>query len=85
VDKNNENLKEISLDLINKAREDLLEKQECREIVKEIVSEFGASQRQILEIINLLALELEDRDRMTAIRTAIKEMKNGAIIIDKAD
>ena len=76
--------KTLSLDAINKAREDLLEKQECREIVKEIMS-FKPSQRQILELINLLSLELADTEQMKSIRGVIKEIKGDALIIAKAE
>lgn len=71
-------------ELLNKAHEDLAEKLECREIVKEIIN-FGISQRQLLELINLLALELEDDEQMRSIRAAIKEIKGDAIMIAKAD
>jgi hypothetical protein len=43
-----------------------------REIVSEIVR-FGVSQKQILNIIKLLAMELEDRDALVAISAVVKE------------
>jgi hypothetical protein len=45
---------------------------ECRNIVKEI-KEFGINQRQTLYLIHLLALELENREVMTALTEAIGE------------
>lgn len=42
-----------------------------REIVTEILR-FGVNQSQMKEIINLLALELEDRDLMVSIRGVIE-------------
>ena len=42
----------------------------CREIVAEI-NRFGVSQRQKLYLINLLALELENREVMVALVSAI--------------
>ncbi len=54
--------------------EDLLENAMAREIVQEIMK-FGVSQPQILQIINLLALELEDNDTMKAIRQLIEDSK----------
>ncbi|MEK6884250.1 MAG: hypothetical protein AABY22_31760 [Nanoarchaeota archaeon] len=77
-------LKNIPEDLINKAHEDLFEKQECREIVKEIM-DFQPSQRQLVEIINLLSLELCDVKQMKKIRNAIKKIKGNALIIAKAE
>jgi uncharacterized membrane protein len=43
-----------------------------REIVSEILR-FGVSQAHIVHIINLLALELEDREMMLAIREITSE------------
>ena len=54
--------------------EDLLENAMAREIVQEIMR-FGVSQPQILQIINLLALELEDNTTMKAIRQLIEDSK----------
>lgn len=42
----------------------------CRQIVAEI-AKFGVTQNQILNIIKLLAMELEDRDSMLAISETI--------------
>lgn len=43
---------------------------ECREIVKEIKG-FGVSQRQLLYLIYLLALEVENREVMQALVKAV--------------
>ncbi|MAG26405.1 hypothetical protein CMI47_12720 [Candidatus Pacearchaeota archaeon] len=76
--------KNIPKELITKVQEDLLEKDECRNIVKEIM-DFGVSQRQIIEIINILALELENREQMISIRNATKKIKGDSLIIGKVD
>jgi hypothetical protein len=44
----------------------------CRRIVDEILK-FGVNQNQILNIIKLLAMELEDRDALVAISAVVKE------------
>ena len=44
----------------------------CRQIVQEVIK-FGVSQKQILNIIKLLAMELEDREALVAISAVIKE------------
>ena len=43
-----------------------------RDITQEILR-FGVNQEQIRSIINLLALELEDREMMLAINRAVKQ------------
>jgi hypothetical protein len=48
-----------------------------RQIVSEILK-FGVNQKQILNIINLLAMELEDRDALVAISSIVKEALEGA-------
>ena len=48
----------------------LLESAKCREILNEIL-DFGVSQHQIAVLIKLLALELEDRDKMLEIVSVI--------------
>ena len=53
----------------------LSDKQRSREIVKEILK-FGVSQSHILNIIDMLALELEDRDMMLAIRGTTSKDEN---------
>ncbi len=45
---------------------------ECRQIVQEIRN-FRVSQRQILYLVELLALELENRETMTAVLEAVKQ------------
>jgi hypothetical protein len=48
----------------------------CRQIVSEIMN-FGVSQDQILQVINLLAMELEDRNQMLAFRNFYKSIQEG--------
>lgn len=43
-----------------------------RQVVSEILK-FGVNQKQILNIINLLAMELEDREALVAISSIVKE------------
>ena len=52
---------------------------ECREIVNE-VREFGITQRQVLYLIYLLALELEDREIMLTLTKAIGENRDNVAI-----
>lgn len=49
-------------------------RQTCRDIVREI-KEFGVNQRQILFLVQLLAMELENRQVMQAISKAIGEAR----------
>lgn len=49
----------------------------CRQITAEIIK-FGVSQKQILNIIKLLAMELEDREALVAIAAVVKEALEGA-------
>ena len=49
----------------------------CRQIAGEI-SKFGVNQRQLLNIIKLLAMELEDREALVAISAVVKEALEGA-------
>jgi len=57
---------------------DVLSLEKTRNIVKEII-DFGVSQDEIYKIIELLSLELEDREKMLkiveAINSSIKETK----------
>ena len=53
---------------------------QCRQIVSEI-NNFGISQRQILKIIELLAMELEDINKMKNIVILIKTMYNAEDMI----
>tara|TARA_B100000700_G_scaffold126567_1_gene141721 strand:- start:516 stop:752 length:237 start_codon:yes stop_codon:yes gene_type:complete len=59
-----------------KSEEDIhIEKMiQCREIVKEIIN-FGVSEEQKLQIIYLLSLELENRDKMLGISNLVKGQK----------
>jgi hypothetical protein len=61
---------------------------ECRKIVREI-KDFGISQRQMLYIIYLLALELEDADTMQALVKAVGENREkfpvSKLIVPKDD
>lgn len=50
------------------------QRHECREIVREI-KKFGVNQRQLLFLIDLLALELENNDHMRRIRSAVVETR----------
>lgn len=54
-------------------------RKECREIVLE-VKKFGVSQRQMLYLIYLLALELEDIGAMKAIVKAVGEHRENVPI-----
>ncbi len=47
-----------------------------REIVSEVMN-FGVSQTQLTQIINLLALELEDRDAMLGFTNVYKSLQEG--------
>lgn len=49
-------------------------RQVCRDIIKEI-KDYGVNQRQILFLIQLLAVELESREAMTAISRVIGEVR----------
>lgn len=44
----------------------------CRQITNEVVS-FGVNQKQLLNIIKLLAMELENRDALVAISEIVKD------------
>jgi hypothetical protein len=50
------------------------EKMKSREIVAEIMK-FGVNQNQILQIINLLSLEIEDRNTMLCFVNAYKSLQ----------
>ena len=47
---------------------------ECREILREVM-DFGIRQDQVLQLIFLLALELENREAMLAISNIAKDYK----------
>ena len=44
----------------------------CRQVVAEILK-FGVNQKQLLNIIKLLAMELEDREALVAISAIVNE------------
>lgn len=52
----------------------------CRQIVKEI-NNFGISQRQSLVLIYLLALELEDVEKMRSITRMVREMSGDELFL----
>ena len=60
-----------------------LESQKSREIVAEIMN-FGVNQDQLNQIINLLALELENRDHMNEYRNVFKSIQNSDLIGDES-
>jgi hypothetical protein len=47
---------------------------ECRQIVKSIV-DFGVNEWQKLQIIQLIAMELEDREKMVLIKETVDSLK----------
>ena len=57
---------------------EIKDKVKCREIVQEILN-FGVSQKQIIQIIYLLALELENRDDMLFLLEACKTVADGRV------
>ena len=61
-------------DLSENEQVDLLSRAVSREIVQEIMN-YGVTQQQILSIINLLALELEDNNKMRSIVDLCKSNK----------
>ena len=80
----NKHFPKIDKSLLEKVKIDVLKKQECREIVQEI-NKFGITDGQRLEIISMLALELESREYMEAIHKAVKSIKKDDLIIAKID
>ena len=54
-----------------------------REIVAEIMR-FGVSQTQLTQIINLLALELEDRDAMLAFTNVYKDLQEDTLELEES-
>ncbi len=54
-----------------------------REIVAEIMR-FGVSQAQLTQIINLLALELEDRDAMLAFTNVYKDLQEDTLELEES-
>lgn len=61
-------------------------REECRFIVKQL-NDFGFGQRQLLFLIELLALQLENRETMLAVKHAVASNRNktqvSKIILDK--
>tara|TARA_R110002060_G_scaffold9297_1_gene13870 strand:- start:247 stop:477 length:231 start_codon:yes stop_codon:yes gene_type:complete len=45
---------------------------QCREIVQEVMN-FGVNEFMILQIVNLLSLELDDRDALTEVSEVVKK------------
>ncbi len=60
------------------------ENQICRQVVREI-SLFGVTERQRLLIIYLLALEVEDIERMRAITSTIKDLCGSELFLSGND
>jgi len=52
----------------------------CREIKSEILR-FGVNQLEIEQLIKVLALELENREKMLAIINCLDEKKTGSILM----
>lgn len=52
----------------------------CREIKSEILR-FGVNQLEIEQLIKILSLELEDREKMLAIINCLEEKKTGSILM----
>ena len=52
----------------------------CREIKSEILR-FGVNQLEIEQLIKILALELESREKMLAIVNCLEEKKTGTILM----
>jgi len=63
----------------NKSDQLVLESASCREIVHEVMN-FGVGQRQILEIIKLLSMELDNVNMMKAITHIIEDKLDNEII-----
>ena len=55
--------------------QDLLSIEKSRNIVKEIL-DYGVSQGEILKIIEIISLELEDREKMNNILNIVKNSKS---------
>lgn len=56
----------------------------CRQIVQEI-SRFGITQRQTLLLIYLLALELENVEKMQTVTSIVKEIGGTELFISTAE
>ena len=57
---------------------------QCRDVVREI-SMFGVSQRQILLIMYLLAMELENNDQMITITSTIKQLVGNTLFVKQEE
>ena len=57
---------------------------QCRQIVKEI-GNFGINQNQILKVIELLALTLEDHNKLTKVVGVIKELQDSVLLEPQND
>lgn len=61
------------------------EKIVCRQIVKEIWN-FGVNQRQALFIIYLMAMELDDVDKMQTLTSIIRDLgSQDLFLVDRAE
>jgi len=65
------------MDDMKKTADSLLK---CRQIKAEILR-FGVKQLEIEQLIKLLALELEDRDKMIAVTSALEKDISASILI----
>jgi len=57
---------------------------QCRQIVTEVIS-FGINQNQILKIIELLALNLDDHNKLKKIAEAVKELQDSTLLETQDD
>jgi hypothetical protein len=57
---------------------DVRDRAKCREIVQEILN-FGVSQKQIVQLVYLLSLELENIDDMRHLSKACKAVADGEV------
>jgi hypothetical protein len=62
---------------VSNAERDARQMLRCRQIVSEILN-FGVSQQEILRIMNLLSLELENRELMLDLSERTKSAMNGS-------
>ena len=60
----------------SKAEADIEDKIKAREIVQSVL-DYGVNQKQILQIINLFAMELEDTNLMKQITGTITQSREG--------
>tara|TARA_A100001011_G_scaffold379298_1_gene445139 strand:+ start:243 stop:485 length:243 start_codon:yes stop_codon:yes gene_type:complete len=57
---------------------DIKDRAKCRDIVQEILN-FGVSQKQIVQLVYLLSLELENIDDMKHLSRACKAVADGEV------